>query len=81
MADDSIPTRVAVLEQIARETATTLTAIRDEIHDMRSDLRDIRQDQRSDFRWLFSLMLGGIAITIGGFVSLLIAVLRHTAGG
>jgi hypothetical protein len=41
MADD-IPSRVAVLEQIARDTAAALT-------DIRADLREFRTEMRSDF--------------------------------
>lgn len=57
MADENLPLRVAVLEQIARNTDTTLTDIRAEVRDIRSDLRDIRQAQRTDFRWLLGIIL------------------------
>jgi hypothetical protein len=63
VAGDILP-RVAVLERIAADTATVLA-------DIRTDIRAIRADMRRDFRWLLSIMLGGIAITIGGFISLL----------
>jgi hypothetical protein len=68
MPNDDLPSRVAVLEQIARDTATALADIRTELRglrtELREDLRDIRQAQRSDFRWLLGIMLGGFAIVL-----------------
>ena len=93
-----MPSRVAVLEQIARDTAAALGGIRDELRTMRgelrgeitalrnelrhdlgalrgeisalraethADLRDIRQTQRSDFRWLLGILLGGFIAMLG----------------
>jgi len=47
--------RVAVLEQIAKDTKEILG-------EMKQDIRDIRQDQRTDFRLLFGAL---IAATLG----------------
>lgn len=75
---NDIPERVAVLEQIARETHETLgnlrTEFRDlrtEFRDLRSEFRDLRSDVRSDFRWLLGIMLGSqgalLAVLAHGF--------------
>lgn len=55
---DDIPSRVAVLEQIARNTETILSEIR-------SELREVRTEARADFRWLMGVMLGGLASLAG----------------
>jgi hypothetical protein len=68
MADD-LPPRVAVLEQIARTSETALSDIRAELRGFRGEvaaqLREIRQAQRTDFRWLLGAMLGGFATLFG----------------
>jgi hypothetical protein len=55
---DDVPARVAVLEQIARNTEATLTEIR-------ADVREIRGQQDRDFRWLLGLYLAGTAAILG----------------
>jgi hypothetical protein len=67
---DEIPSRVAVLEQIAAQTATTLT-------ELRSEIRALRTETRDDFRWLLGVVLSGIGISIGGFITLLVTVMHH----
>jgi hypothetical protein len=71
---NDLSSRVAVLEQIARDTATALADIRTELRglrtELREDLRDIRQAQRSDFRWLLGIMLGGFAIMLASQMAL-----------
>lgn len=82
---DDLPTRVAVLEQIARNTEKTLgelradmragfTDVRSEMRagfaDMHAEFRAVRAEAKSDYRWLIGIMLGGFALTIGGFVSM-----------
>ena len=47
---DDMPTRVAVLEQIARSTDAALGEIR-------SDVREIRTEMRSQFRWLLGTII------------------------
>jgi len=55
MADEhSLEARVAVLEQIARETIVTLGEIR-------QDIREIRREHARDFRWLIGLYIAGYA--------------------
>ena len=77
---NDIPERVAVLEQIARETHETLVDLRSdmrtEFRELRSEFRELRRDVRSDFRWLLGIMLGGFAMTLTGFAGLL-AVMAH----
>ena len=55
--------RVAVLEQIARDTATALADIRSELRLMRTefhgDLQQMRAQQHTDFLWLRRFMIGG----------------------
>jgi hypothetical protein len=46
MADDNLEPRVAVLEQTVRSTETALT-----------DIRDIRSEMRSQFRWLLGTII------------------------
>lgn len=53
--------RVAVLEQIARDTQRTLDRI--------------ERDQRSDFRWMMGIMLGGFVLTLGAIGGLGLATL------
>ena len=70
---NDMPTRVAVLEQITKETRDALTDLRTEVRqgftdmrsemrqgfaDMRAETRAIRSEARTDYRWLLSLMLG-----------------------
>ena len=72
---DDMPSRVAVLEQIARE-------VRDGIGDLRAEMRALRTDMqagfaaqraesRADYRWLLGIMLGGfgalLAVMAHGF--------------
>lgn len=61
--------RVAVLEQIARDTAATLVALREDIRhaldriERRVDMLDRRQ--HANFLWLVSLEIGGFAALLG----------------
>ncbi len=63
--------RVAVLEQIAKDTRDALSGLREEMREMRTDLRskmrDLRADQRAGFRTLLGMIfaLGGLSLTIG----------------
>jgi hypothetical protein len=63
IANDHAP-RIAVLEEIARGTKAVLDRI--ERH-----LDAIEATQRTDFRWLLGIMLGGFSLTLGGFVATL----------
>ena len=55
---NDIPARVAVLEEIAASTKTILAEIK-------ADLRDLRSESRSDYRWQMGLMLGGFGALLG----------------
>jgi hypothetical protein len=71
--------RVAVLEQIARSTDTALGEIR-------SDIREIRTEMRSQFRWLLGIIIAVLLAqaalwlrigAIGAEVSQIAALLHH----
>ena len=75
--------RVAVLEQIARNTSATLERLerRFEAIDRRFESIDRRIDiltseHRADFRWLLGVMLGGFGAMLGGFGAML-GVMAH----
>jgi hypothetical protein len=79
--DPEMEARVAVLEQIAKDTREALTGIRSdlrsELSGVRGEMRDLRNDQRSDFRTLLGFLIG-----VGGLVlSLGIALLGVVAKG
>jgi hypothetical protein len=56
--------RIAVLEQIAKDTKDVLVEMKQDIRDMRQDQKDIRHDRRTDFRLLFGAL---ISATLGLF--------------
>lgn len=56
--------------RVAKLEATTESILR-ELLEMRTDIRDIRRDMRSDFHWLLTLMIGGFGMTLTGFIALL----------
>jgi len=66
---DAIEPRMAVLEQIARSTDQRLDRIEKRIDalgsEIRGDLREIRSNQRSDFRWFMTLYIAGMATLLG----------------
>lgn len=68
MADD-IPSRVAVLEQIARNIDAALSRIDGRLIDLHKDMQEIRKAQHDDFRFLITLWLSGVAA--------LLAVMAH----
>jgi hypothetical protein len=85
---DELPSRVAVLEQMARDTEATLADIRSEVRELRGEtraelreirgeIRDLRNAARSDFHWLLGIVLSSIGITIGGFITLVVTILHH----
>jgi hypothetical protein len=72
--------RLAVLEQIARDTATGLADIRAELRLIRTEMQGLRNDiqqqgkeLRGDFRWL-------LRFTIGGFVGMFALLARGLHG-
>jgi tRNA threonylcarbamoyladenosine modification (KEOPS) complex Pcc1 subunit len=52
--------RVAVLEQIARDTAIILAEIR-------ADIREMRSAMRTDFRWLLAALAALLGVMAHGF--------------
>ena len=70
--DPGMEARIAVLEQIAKDTRDSiadLRGIRGDIQGFRKEvadeIRDLRRDARSDYRWLLGIMLGGFAALLG----------------
>ena len=62
---DDIPSRVAVLEEIARTTKAALERIDRRFDSLDRRIDAIGTDHRSDFRWLLGVMLGGFAGLLG----------------
>ena len=66
---NDIPARVAVLEEIARQTRETMADLRTDLRqsfaDLRAEIRDLRSESRSDYRWQMGLMLGGFGALLG----------------
>jgi hypothetical protein len=54
---EDMEARVAVLEQIAKDTKDVLVEIKQDIREIRRDNLDIRHDQRTDFRLLFGALI------------------------
>ena len=83
--DMGMETRVAVLEQIAKDGRDMMARLetkidagfkdlRNEIKDVRSEINVIRMDQKSDYRWLLGLMFAQFATLtgmIGGLAGLI----------
>ena len=74
--------RVAVLEQIARETTASLARLERGMDTQRAELRAFQErmerrmdmlgaEHRSDFRWLSGLMLAGFTTLLGAFSAML----------
>lgn len=61
---DGMEARVAVLEEIASATKTALDRLDRRMDGVASEMRDLRSDQRTDFRWLMGIMLGTWASTM-----------------
>ena len=68
--------RVAVLEEIARNTAATLARIERRLDSMDRRIDGLGATQRADFRWLVGIMFGGFSATIAGFATML-GVMAH----
>ena len=56
--------RVAVLEELAKGT-------KDALADLRAETRALRAEQRTDFRWLLGILIGGFVSLGGGMLALL----------
>ena len=57
--------RVAVLEQIAKTTTTGLERLDRRIDGLDRRIDSLTAEQRSDFRWLLGIMLGGFGAMLG----------------
>lgn len=64
-----VETRVAISDQLARTTTASLEQL-----ERRMDL--LVADQRSDFRWMVGIVLGGFSVMLGGFGAVL-GVMAH----
>ena len=49
--------RIAKLEQIAEHTAAVLAEMRMDSRELRTDIRDLRRETRTQFYWLLGLIL------------------------
>jgi hypothetical protein len=84
---DDMPSRVAVLEQIARETHDAIGELRAEMQALRADIAAemratradmaaMRAEARADYRWLPVIMLAGFGTMLAAYGALL-AVMAH----
>ena len=71
-----IPARVAVLEEIAHSLKAAIDRIDRRFDSMDQRLETIQRNQRSDFRWLLGIMIGGYMSLLGLYASLL-GVMAH----
>jgi len=68
--------RVAVLEQIARETTASFGRIERRLDAQAADLRALAAEHRAEFRWLLGAMLAGFTTMLGAFGAML-GVMAH----
>jgi hypothetical protein len=73
---NDLPTRVGVLEEIARGIKAALDRIDRRFDNLERRMDTLAAEHRADFRWLLGVMIAGFAATIGGFAGLL-AVMAH----
>jgi hypothetical protein len=73
---DAFLMRLKLLEHHVTTTAATLERMEKRLDRIDTRMDTIEANQRSDFRWLVGIMLGGFAMTIGGFAGTL-AVIAH----
>jgi len=57
---EDMEARVAVLEQIAKDTKDVLVELKLDMREMRQEMREMRQDQRNDFRILFGAIITAV---------------------
>ena len=73
---NELPTRVAVLEEIAHSLKAAIDRIDRRFDSIDRRLETIERNQRSDFRWLLGVIIGGYASLLGLYASLL-GVMAH----
>jgi hypothetical protein len=71
MTLDDLPSRVAVLEQIARSTQATLDRLETRFDRIEAKLDLFESRRADDFRFLVKLHIGQFAALAAGFVLLL----------
>jgi hypothetical protein len=64
---DGMEARVAVLEQIAKDTREVLGDIKSELRDIRAEIKDIRNGQRTEFLWILGAIASLFALMAHGF--------------
>lgn len=69
--------RVAVLEQIARETTASFGRIERRLDAHAADLRALAAEHRAEFRCLMGVMLAGFS-TLLGAIGAILGVMAHT---
>jgi hypothetical protein len=62
---NDMPTRVAVLEEIARGTKAALERIERRLDSFERRFDSLAAEQRADFRWLLGMMIGWGAALLG----------------
>lgn len=71
---DSVDTRVALLEQSIGHINQTLINLSHSVEKLDAKMdqgfRDLRQDMKSDFKWLMGMIIGLAAFTVSGFLGL-----------
>jgi hypothetical protein len=60
--------RLAVLEEIASSTRAVLKEIRDDIRDLRSELKSVRDRQDADLRLVFGALVA-VALGLAGLMA------------
>ncbi|HTW72377.1 MAG TPA: hypothetical protein VME47_21020 [Acetobacteraceae bacterium] len=68
--------RVAVLEQIARETTASFGGIERRLDVQAAELRALAAEHRAEFRWLLGAILGGFT-TLLGAIGAMLGVVAH----
>jgi hypothetical protein len=64
---DGMEARVAVLEQIAKDTKEVLGDIKSELRELRGEMKELRAGQKTDFLWTLSAIAGLFALMAHGF--------------
>ena len=71
--DPGMEARVAVLESIAQTTASAIERLDRSMERLERRMDALAAEQRTDFRWLLGIMLGGFVTMLGAMAGLLAA--------